>query len=310
MSAIVRIGTRSSPMALAQAHRVRDQLLAVEPGLTAEVVPMTTSGDRWTGPLSQLGGKGAFTKEVDAGLLAGDVDLCVHCVKDIPGDRPVPEGTVLAGYLARDDVRDAVVEPNGTLLGELPPGARIGTSSPRRAAQLSLHWPHLEPLPVRGNANSRLSKLDSGQYDALLLAVAGLERIGLTERISQVLPTDTMLPAVGSGTLALQCRADDETTLRLARAIGDDTAWRITTAERAMLRVLGGHCHSPIAGLATVEDDGTIELFGRVISPDGKTVLDASHRHVDPESLGTGVGERLLAQGAKAVIEQADQERH
>lgn len=309
MSAIIRIGTRASAMAMAQAHRVKHQLLQVEPDLTVDVVPLTTTGDRWTGPLAQLGGKGAFTKEVDAALLAGEVDLAVHCVKDVPGDRPVPEGTVLAAYLARDDVRDAVVLREAASLGELSAGARVGTSSPRRTAQLALHWPHLEPVPIRGNANSRLAKLDAGEYDALLLAVAGLERIGLTERIGHILSIEEMLPAVGSGTLVLQCRLDDEATLRRARAIGDDTAWRITTAERAMLRVLGGHCHSPIAALATVESDGDMQLLGRVMSPDGKVVLDASHRHGDPESLGTSVGERLLAQGAADVIARADQAR-
>ena len=305
MSAIVRIGTRASSMAMSQAHRVRDELLSHDPGLTVEVVPLTTTGDRWLGPLAELGGKGAFTKEVDAALLSGDVDICVHCVKDVPGDRPVPEGTELVSYVARDDVRDAVVQPNAIPLSELPPGARIGTSSPRRTAQLALHWPHLEPVPIRGNANSRLSKLDAGEYDALLLAVAGLTRIGLTERISQIIEPDTMLPAVGSGTLVLQCRSDDETSVRLARAIGHEQTWRVTTAERAMLRVLGGHCHSPIAALATVEDDGTLHLTGRVISTDGKTVLDASHRHADPEVLGTGVGERLLSQGARKIIDDA-----
>lgn len=292
-------------MAMAQVERVRAELLALRPELTVEVVPLTTSGDRWAGPLSELGGKGAFTKEVDAALLAGDVDLCVHCVKDIPGDRPVPEGTVIASYLKRDDVRDAVVEPQGRNLNDLPPGARIGTSSPRRAAQLSLHWPHLAPIPVRGNANSRLAKLDAGEYDALMLAVAGMERIGLTDRMSQILPTDTMVPAVGSGTLALQCRVDDTLALELAEALGDDTTNRVTAAERAMLRVLGGHCHSPIAGLAVVEDDGVLSLHGRVISPDGKTVLDASQRHADPEVLGVSVGDELLRQGAKEIIDAA-----
>lgn len=292
-------------MAMAQVERVRAELLALRPELTVEVVPLTTSGDRWTGPLSELGGKGAFTKEVDSALLAGDVDICVHCVKDIPGDRPVPEGTVIASYLKRDDVRDAIVEPQGRSLNDLPPGARIGTSSPRRAAQLALHWPHLAPIPVRGNANSRLAKMEAGDYDALMLAVAGMERIGLTERISQILPTDTMVPAVGSGTLALQCRIDDTLALELADLLGDDTTGRITTAERAMLRVLGGHCHSPIAGLATMDDDGVLSLHGRVISPDGKTVLDASQRHADPEVLGVGVGDELLRQGAKQIIDAA-----
>ncbi|GAA4922495.1 hydroxymethylbilane synthase [Stackebrandtia albiflava] len=299
----MRIGTRSSPMAMAQAERVRADLLRVSPDVTVEINPMTTSGDRWTGPLSQLGGKGAFTKEVDAAILSGEVDLGVHCVKDIPGDRPVPEGTVIAGYLTRDDVRDAVVIPGGGELADLPPGSRIGTSSPRRVAQLALHWPHLRPVPIRGNANTRLAKLDDGRFDALLLAVAGLERIGLTSRISQILSEDTMIPAVGSGTLALQCRTDDTATLELAEKLADSLTTRQTVAERAMLRVLDGHCHSPIAGYAEPHGDGSLTLHGRVISPDGKTVLDATDRHTDPEALGVAVGEALLRQGAREVID-------
>ncbi|CAM3355747.1 hydroxymethylbilane synthase [Stackebrandtia soli] len=301
MSTIVRIGTRSSPMALAQVDRVSALLRAADPELTVEVVAMTTSGDRWTGPLSDLGGKGAFTKEVDAALLGGACDLAVHCVKDIPGDRPVPEGTDIVAFLERDDVRDAVVQPDGITLDDLPEGARIGTSSPRRAAQLALHWPHLLPVPVRGNANSRLAKLDAGEYDALLLAVAGLERIDLTERISQILPVDAMVPAVGSGTLALQCRTDDDVTNAYARALRHEPTWLRTTAERTMLSVLDGNCHSPIAGYATL-DDGTLSLHGRVIAPDGKTVLDASGRGTDPEALGTDVAAELLRQGAADII--------
>lgn len=301
----VRIGTRSSPMAMAQANRVAADLARIDPTATVEVVSMTTTGDRWTGPLSELGGKGAFTKEVDTALLDGSVDLCVHCVKDIPGDRDLPGDTVIPAYLTRDDVRDAVVQPDGLGLSQLPEGAVIGTSSPRRAAQLALNWPGLRPMPVRGNANTRLAKLDAGDFDALLLAVAGLERIGLTERITEILDTDSVLPAVGSGTIALQCRGDDTVIRELAARLDDPQTHRRTDAERAMLRALGGHCHSPIAGYAVVEPDGRLALHGRVMSPDGKIILEARAWHTDAEALGTGVADDLLSQGAAEVIAAA-----
>src|SRR4051812_27954368 len=175
---LIRIVSRSSPMALAQVERVRTELTSLHPGIATEVVPVTTSGDRWMGDLAKLGGKGAFTKEVDAILLAGDADLAVHCVKDVPADRPLPAGTTFAAFLKRDDIRDALVHPGGQTLDELPAGTRIGTSSVRRSAQLAASHPHLTCVPMRGNANRRLEKLAAGDADALLLAVSGLERIG------------------------------------------------------------------------------------------------------------------------------------
>lgn len=303
VSVIVRIGTRASPMALAQVDRIAAELHAVDPTAKVEPVPMTTSGDRWLGPLAQLGGKGAFTKEVDSALLDGRCDLCVHCVKDIPGDQDLPQGTVIAAYASRDDVRDAVIQTAGLSLSQLPDGARVGTSSPRRIAQLALHWPRLRAVPVRGNANSRLAKLDAGEYDALILAVSGLERINLTSRITEILDIETMLPAIGSGTLALQCRESDKTTFDLVAKLNDAATERHTTAERAMLRVLQGHCHSPIAGYATTEPGGDFSLAGRVMSQDGKTILESRSTHADPQVLGTTVAAELLRQGARAIID-------
>ncbi|MFJ6213310.1 hydroxymethylbilane synthase [Streptomyces sp. NPDC092296] len=302
---LIRIVSRSSPMALAQVERVRAELAVLHPGLRTEVVPVTTSGDRWPGALSALGGKGAFTKEVDAALLAGEADLAVHCVKDVPADRPLPAGTVFAAFLKRDDVRDAVVHPGGLTLDELPPGSRIGTSSVRRIAQLAVSHPQLECVPFRGNANRRLQKLDAGEADALLLAVSGLERIGLTDRISEILSVEAMCPPVGAGVLALQCREDDSATVAAVSALGDTDAWRETTAERMLLHVLQGHCNSPIAGYARAERDGRLSLRARVFSPDGKTVLDAHEwaGPLDPATLGTSVAVALLRQGAREVID-------
>ncbi|MFC0599189.1 hydroxymethylbilane synthase [Streptomyces palmae] len=305
-AATIRIVSRSSPMALAQVERVRAELTALHPGIRTEVVPVTTSGDRWLGDLSALGGKGAFTKEVDAALLAGEADLAVHCVKDIPADRPLPAGTVFAAYLKRDDLRDALVHPGGLTLDELPQGSRIGTSSVRRVAQLAISHPHLECVPMRGNANRRLEKLDAGECDALLLALSGLQRIGRTDRISEVLSVEVMCPPIGAGVLALQCREEDTATIEAVSGLGDADTWREITAERMLLHVLQGHCNSPIAGYARAERDGRLSLRARVFSPDGKTVLDAHEwaGPLDPATLGTSVAVALLRQGAREVIDR------
>nr|WP_104820535.1 hydroxymethylbilane synthase [Kitasatospora sp. MMS16-BH015] len=302
---LIRIVSRSSPMALAQVERVRAELARLHPGIRTEVVPVTTSGDRWMGDLAKLGGKGAFTKEVDAALLAGEADLAVHCVKDVPADRPLPAGTVFAAFLKRDDVRDALVHPAGLTLDQLPAGTRIGTSSVRRIAQLSVSHPHLDCVPMRGNANRRLEKLAAGEADALLLALSGLQRIGETERISEVLSVETMCPPIGAGVLALQCREEDTTTIAAVTGLGDSDAWRETTAERMLLHVLQGHCNSPIAGYARAERDGRLSLRARVFTPDGKTVLDAHEwaGPLDPATLGTSVAVALLRQGARELID-------
>jgi hydroxymethylbilane synthase len=300
---VIRIGTRSSPMALAQVERVRAELAGHWPGLATEVVPFTTSGDKWAGPLSALGGKGAFTKEIDQALLDGRCDLGVHCMKDVPGDRPVPAGTVFAAYLERDDIRDALVYPGGLRLAELPPGTRMGTSAVRRIAQLARDFPHLHTVPIRGNANTRLAKLEAGEADALLLAVSGLQRIGQAGRITEVFPVDVMCPPVGAGVLGLQCREDDPATIEAVTVLGDTEAWRQTTAERMLLHVLQGHCNSPIAGYATSEADGRLSLRARVFSPDGKRMLDAHEWDTDPTTLGTAVALSLLRQGARELID-------
>ena len=302
---LIRIVSRSSPMALAQVERVRAELAVLRPEIRTEVVPVTTSGDRWMGDLAKLGGKGAFTKEVDAALLAGEADLAVHCVKDIPADRPLPAGTVFAAFLKRDDIRDALIHPGGLTLDELAAGTRIGTSSVRRVAQLAISHPELECVPMRGNANRRLEKLEAGEADALLLAASGLERIGEAGRISEILPVETMCPPIGAGVLALQCREDDTDTIDTVSALGDTAAWREITAERMLLHVLQGHCNSPIAGYARAERDGRLSLRARVFTPDGKTVLDAHEwaGPLDPATLGTSVAVALLRQGARELID-------
>ncbi|MFI1012464.1 hydroxymethylbilane synthase [Streptomyces sp. NPDC020965] len=302
---LIRIVSRASPMALAQVERVREELGALHPGVRTEVVPVTTSGDRWMGDLAALGGKGAFTKEVDAALVAGEADLAVHCVKDVPADRPLPAGTTFAAFLRRDDVRDALIHPGGLTLDELPAGTRIGTSSVRRVAQLAASHPHLTCVPMRGNANRRLEKLAAGDADALLLAVAGLERIGRTEVISEVLSVETMCPPIGAGILALQCREGDTATIDAVSGLGDRAAFREATAERMFLHVLQGHCNSPIAGYARAEGSGELSLRAKVFTPDGKRVLNAHEwaGPLDPATLGTSVAVALLRQGARELID-------
>ncbi|MEE1805292.1 hydroxymethylbilane synthase [Streptomyces sp. BE133] len=302
---VIRIVSRDSPMALAQVERARAELAAAYPGTATEVVLVRTTGDRWLGDLSLVEGKGAFTKEVDAALLAGAADLAVHCVKDIPGDRPLATGTVFAGFLARDDIRDALVDPGGRTLDQLPPGTRIGTSSVRRTAQLAASHPHLECVPIRGNANRRLARMAAGDADALLLAVAGLERIGRPDAVSEVIDPDVMVPALGAGALALQCREGDTELIEAVGAIGDRDTRREVTAERMLLHVLQGRCNSPIAGFARVARDGALSLRACVFSADGKTILQA-HERAEPHAakdLGASVGAALLRQGARDLID-------
>ena len=301
----IRIGTRSSPMALHQAGQVAAALEAQDPAVSTELVKITTSGDQWRGDLAALGGKGAFVREIDRALLDGGVDVAVHCLKDIPGDVPNPEGLVFAAYLAREDIRDSVISRTGAHLAQLPEGSVVGTSSVRRAAQLRLHHPQLQVKPLRGNVNTRLMRLDAGHFEAIIAAVSGLHRVEQADRITEVLPLETMCPAIGAGIIALQCRASDDEMRALAARLGDDETTRHAIAERAMLHALQGHCNSPIAGYATTERSGKLTLRGKVFNLDGSQWLDSHHWGVpeDPAALGYFVGADLLRQGARALID-------
>ncbi|MEU5409860.1 hydroxymethylbilane synthase [Nocardia asteroides] len=302
-SRTIRISTRSSPMAVHQAEQVAAGL--AELGADTELVKLTTAGDRWMGDLAALGGKGAFVKEIDAALLSGDADLAVHCLKDIPGDIPIPQGLAFAAYLPREDVHDAVISRSGLPLAELADGAVVGTSSVRRKAQLQLRHPHLDIQPLRGNVNSRLARLDEGHFDALIAAVSGLHRVGQQHRITETLTVEEMCPPIGAGIIVLQCRAEDAELLKLAAQLDDAATRRHAAAERAMLHALQGHCNSPIAGLATDAPGGRIQLRGTVFSADGSQWLDAQDWGVadDPEALGFFVGSNLLRQGARQLID-------
>ncbi|WP_309234765.1 hydroxymethylbilane synthase [Nocardia sp. XZ_19_385] len=300
---IIRIATRSSPMALAQAEHVAAALESC--GAATELMKLTTAGDRWMGDLARLGGKGTFVKEIDRALLDDEADIAVHCLKDIPGDVPIPEGLAFAAYLPRDDIHDAVITRSGSPLAELPAGTTVGTSSVRRTAQLRLHYPHLNPIPLRGNVNTRLCRLDEGHIKVLIAAVSGLHRVDQAHRITEVLDLETMCPPVGAGVIVVQCRAADEGAAVLAARLDDAATRRQAEAERAMLHALQGHCNSPIAGYANTDATGRLVLRGKVFSAEGTRWLDAHHwgEAEDPEGLGFFVGADLLREGARQIID-------
>ncbi len=307
MPRLIKIGTRASPMAVHQAEQVTADLHAHDADVSVELVKITTSGDMWLGDLSKVGGKGAFIREIDRALIDEEIDLAVHCLKDIPGDVPPPAGTTFAAYLAREDFRDAAITRTGKSLADLPEGAVVGTSSVRRAAQIRLRFPHLAIAPLRGNANTRLARLDDGHFDAIVLAMSGLHRIGLTDRVSEVLPVEVMCPPIGAGIIVLQCRTTDHKLRELAGQLADVDTTRHATAERTMLHTLQGHCNSPIAGYAGTEPHGALSLRAMVFSLDSSHWLDAHEWGPadDPAALGVSVGAALLRKGARNLIDPA-----
>ncbi|WP_433462220.1 hydroxymethylbilane synthase [Spirillospora sp. CA-128828] len=299
----VRLGTRRSPLAMAQARHVAD-LLEKQAPVAVEIVGIETSGDRFQGSLSEQGGKGAFLREIDHALLTGTVDLAVHCLKDVPGNVPPPEGLAWPAYLERDDTRDVMLFPmtSGiTGMADLPSGARVGTSAVRRRAQLRRLRPDLRVEHLRGNVNSRLARLDAGgEFHAIVLAHVGLARLGL-ERPYETLD---MLPAVGAGVLAIASRSAD---LRLTELLGRLDHARTRTcvaAERRMLFELNGDCDSPIAGRARYEPDGRLSLEGMVFDRDGDRSVHFQMQAApeQAESLGASVAADLLRQGARDLI--------
>lgn len=309
----LRIGTRSSPMALAQAGQVADAVQAVVPELVTRTVPTTTSGDTWPGSLTQAGGKGLFVKAIDRQLQRGEVDVAVHCLKDVPGDQPLPQGLVIAAMLPRADVHDVLVVPESSpaaSLANLPTGSTVATSAVRRKAQLLALRPDLRMVDVRGAVATRLTKLDghrSGlEADAMVLARAGLVRLGLTERIRYEFPLGEVLPAVGAGVLALHCRRDDEAVTALLRRVDHARTHAEATAERAMLHGLRGHCNSPVAGHCFSGEDGRLGLRAMVFTLDGTRT---AHAHLsapadgDPADLGARVCADLLRRGARSIID-------
>src|SRR5712671_4291343 len=280
-------------MALYQAGLVRDRLGAAHRGLAIELVPIRTTGDRaLTRPLAEIGGKGLFTKEIEEALLENCIDLAVHSLKDM--ETVLPAGLVIGCVLPRDDPRDALVTQMGTSLRDLPRGARIGSASLRRKAQLLRERADLEILPIRGNVNTRLGKLAAGEIDALVLALCGLERLGRAAAVTEVLSADRMLPAVGQGALAIECRSADADVLQLLAPLDDPQSNACVTAERAMLAALDGSCRTPIGGLATIAGD-RLALDALLLAPDGSAERRGRGEGAvaDAATIGNEVGERL-----------------
>ncbi len=285
-----------------QAEFVRDSLLALHSDIEIELVKMSTQGDKILDtPLAKVGGKGLFVKELEVGMLAGDADLAVHSMKDVPVE--FPEGLHLPVVCKREDPRDAFVSNTYASIDELPQGAKVGTSSLRRECQLRTYRPDLKVLPLRGNVNTRLGKLDNGDYDAIILATAGLKRLGFQERIKSYLTPEQSLPAIGQGAVGIETRVNDPEINALIAPLRDEPAWVVVSAERAMNKRLAGGCQVPIAGFALLEE-GQIWMRGLVGRPDGTEMLTAEVRGTaeQAEQLGIQLAEELLAQGADKIL--------
>ncbi len=298
----LKIATRQSPLALWQAEHIRARLEALHTGLNVELVTFVTQGDKILDtPLAKIGGKGLFVKELEAALLDGRADLAVHSMKDVP--MALPEGLSLAVICEREDPLDAFVSNTYASFQDLPQGAKVGTSSLRRKCQILKARPDLEIIDLRGNVGTRLSKLDAGQYDAIILASAGLKRLGLSERIRHTLAPEVSLPAVGQGALGLECRTNDQAVLELILPLMDDETNVCVRAERAFNAYLEGGCQVPIAGYATLKD-GQLSMEGRVGSVDGQALLSAqlSAAPEQAEQLGEQLAQNLLAQGAGELL--------
>lgn len=298
----ITIGSRGSPLALAQTQELITQLAAKFPDLQFNIKKITTQGDVITDkPLPKLGGKGLFIKELETALINGEIDIAVHSFKDMPTE--LTPGLVIAAITKRQDPRDALVSKTGETLGNLPEGATVGTSSPRRAAQLIAYRPDLDVVDLRGNLDTRLRKVNTGEVDAAILAAAGLIRLGLTDKITQLLPAEISLPAVGQGALAVEIRQNDSNIAEIVKVLDHQSTRQAITAERACLQHLGGGCNVPIGVYGRIRE-GMLNLQGIVASPDGGHIIrsgltgDVSMS----EGLGHLLGRRLLALGADKIL--------
>lgn len=296
------IGTRKSALALWQAEYIKKALEGYDPELTVTLEHIVTKGDKILDvPLARIGGKGLFTTELESRLLAGTIDLAVHSLKDLPAD--LPDGLCLAAVTARSHVHDAFVSNRYAALDALPQGACVGTSSLRRRAQLLARRPDLTVRDLRGNVDTRLKKLDDGEYDAIILAEAGLTRLGLTDRITQLLPTDTMIPAVGQGALAIETRADDDDLKQALSFLCDEETTAATTAERTFLAAINGICQVPV-GVYGKAKDGQLTLSCIIAAPDGSRVFrhQATGPVSDSRSLGQQAAKTLLDEGGRQIL--------
>jgi len=304
-TATVRIATRKSALALWQAEYVKAQLEYFHPGITVELVPMTTKGDIILDtPLAKVGGKGLFVKELEVAMLEDRADIAVHSMKDVPVE--FPEGLGLEVICPREDPRDAFVSNTINSLAELPQGAIVGTSSLRRQCQIKALRPDLDIRDLRGNVNTRLKKLDNGEYDAIILAAAGLIRLEMPERIQEFIEPEVMLPANGQGAVGIECRTNDEVLKALLAPLGCETTRIRVLAERAMNRALEGGCQVPIGSYAVIQENGEVFLRGLVGATDGSEILtsEITGNNSNAEQLGNTLAEQLLEKGADKILRQ------
>ena len=298
----LRIATRSSPLAMWQAEEVSRQLTTLYPQLRVSLVQMKTRGDKLLdAPLAKVGGKGLFVKELEVGILDGIADIAVHSMKDVPVN--FPDGLELGLVMQREDPRDAFVSNRYASLEDMPEGALVGTSSLRRQTQIRARYPHLEIDWLRGNVNTRLRKLDEGQFDAIILASAGLIRLGFEARIRAPIEPEVCLPAIGQGVLGIETRCNDSAVSQLLEPLGDAATTTLISAERAFNKTLNGGCQVPIAGHAIFEDD-QVYLRGLVGEPDGSVVLQADIRGSsdEAENLGISLAQTLIGRGADKIL--------
>ena len=298
------IATRESPLALWQAKFVQQALQKQYPELTVELLGMTTKGDQLlNSPLSKIGGKGLFVKELETALLEGKADVAVHSMKDVPMSGQLPAGLSVPVILEREDPRDAFVSNRYNNIDTLPQGAKVGTCSLRRKVQLLKQRPDLEILDLRGNVNSRLRKLDEGQYDAIILASAGLKRLGFKDRITQAISQDFSLPAVGQGAIGIECRNDDFETRKLIAFLNHETTAICVAAERAFNAHLNGGCQAPIAGYAEIQNN-SLNMRGLVGDLDSRILIESeiSGSLEDAQSLGSQLARNLLKRGADKIL--------
>ncbi|NQU58958.1 MAG: hydroxymethylbilane synthase [Rhodospirillales bacterium] len=300
----LRIGTRGSPLALAQAEEVKARLIAAFPETIAEIVVIKTTGDMILDrALAEVGGKGLFTKEIDDAMLDGRIDLAVHSMKDVP--TWLPEGIVLPCMLEREDPRDAFISEKAKCIAELPPGSVVGTAALRRQALILNMRPDLKVVTFRGNVQSRLRKLAEGEVDATLLALAGLNRLGNADVATSIIEPDEMLPAVAQGAIGVTCRTDDARGHTYLAALNHEATVLRVTAERALLEVLDGSCRTPIAALAEIDNQGGFSLRGLIAKPDGSEVLETrrSGTTAEAEAMGRDAGEELKERAGPGFLE-------
>jgi hydroxymethylbilane synthase len=299
----IRIGTRGSTLAIVQCEWVKGRIRSRNAGVEVELVRISTKGDKiLDSPLSKIGGKGLFVKEIEDALLTGRVDLAVHSMKDVPA--VLPDGLILTAFPEREDPHDVLISNGGLPLSRIPQGGRLGTSSLRRAAQVLHARPDLEIIPLRGNVDTRLKKLREGQFDAVILAAAGINRLRLREEVSQILPTADVLPAIGQGALGLEVREDNASIIDLLSSLNHPPTEIAVRAERAFLQKLEGGCQVPIAGLAR-QDGRELILEGMVAELDGSRLLRDGIRGIgeQAEEMGVSLAERLIAAGAGDILD-------